>query len=177
MKHKAYERYYIKNREKILAKMKKYNKANREKLNEYMKEYRKNNKDKLKIYYSNYLKKNDIPLISKTRMELHYQKKKILKEYGNRCIYCGLDNNSRTAFGVLFLHKKSDGFRDIYIIQSEKSKDINFYNEIERMNYPDDYELVCFNCYISKLLYGFNGNDKDFESKFKKYFEGEDTKQ
>lgn len=177
MKDKAYERYYIKNREKILAKMKKYNKENREKLNEYMKEYRKNNKDKLKIYYLDYLKKKNIPLIGKTRMELHFQKKNIFKEYGNICNHCELEYKEKKAFGVLFLHKKSDGFKDIYIIQSEKNKDINFYNEIERMNYPDDYELVCFNCYISNLFYGFNGNDKDFESKFKKYLDGEDIKQ
>ena len=177
MKHKAYERYYIKNREKILAKMKKYNKENREKLNEYMKEYRKNNKDKLKIYYSNYLKKNDIPLISKTRKDLLGIKSIVFERYGNRCSHCGIEYINNKYFDSLFLHKKSNGFKDIYIIHSEKNKDINFYKEIQRMYYPKNYELICFNCYISNLLYGFNRNDSDFNDKLQKYLDGEDTNQ
>lgn len=79
MRDKAYERYYLKNREKIVAKMKEYNKKNRDKLNEYMREYRKNNKDKLKAYYSKYFKKNEK---TKRDIELEQLEKDIESKYG-----------------------------------------------------------------------------------------------
>lgn len=91
MKDKTYERYYLKNREKIVAKMKEYNKKNREKLSEYMREYRKNNKDKLKTYYSKYFQKN-----KKTKRDIEFEQleKDIESKYGvvNKDKYLKIDN-------------------------------------------------------------------------------------
>ena len=64
--------HYLKNRETILEKQKKYMLDNKEKKAEYYKEYRKRNKEKLKEYHKEYWKENS---------EKFKQKKKLNKEH------------------------------------------------------------------------------------------------
>jgi hypothetical protein len=163
--------YYQKNRASILKWQKKYAQDNKEKLRKYRHEhYYKNiesiskrskewyikNKEKVKIYrLKNKLKikrwyiKNREEILKKSRIRDENIRKLVFNHYGNKCIWCGQSN-------PIFLtidHINGGGGKHRKKIH--RCAGINFYRWLKLNNFPEGFQLLCFNCNCAKLR-GYN---------------------
>jgi hypothetical protein len=74
-------------------------------------------------------------------------KQRVLAMYGGCCACCGEDN-----FGFLTLdHKNNDGGKRR---RAGEVKGLALYRRIELLGFPDDMQVLCWNCNIAKYVYG-----------------------
>lgn len=132
---KEYKRqYHIKNRDKINAKVKAYYRANRDKRLAYGREWRIAHSDRMKGYRQKHVLK---------------LKEETFNAYGGRvCRCCGeIEPKFLTidhVEGGGNIHRKSLG--------STGGKD--FYSWLRQEGFPKGYQVLCFNCNLSKGHYG-----------------------
>jgi hypothetical protein len=69
-------KYYLKNRDKVLKKMKKYKKIYKEKIKQYQIEYREKNKDKIKKQRKKYYQRNKKEILKKQKKHREKNKKR-----------------------------------------------------------------------------------------------------
>ena len=82
----------------------------------------------------------------RTRKQIKIQ---ILKHYGNICKCC-----EETIFEFLTIdHIKGDGAKHNKEIKKGNSA-ITLYKWLIKNNFPDGFQILCFNCNITKGLYG-----------------------
>lgn len=172
--------YRRNNKDKMKEGYIKYKEKNKDKINEYMKKYRKENKEKFKEGYKKYInnpinrdKLNEgyrIKYKGKQRLEAWKLKFQVFEHYGGKCSCCG-----ESHFEFLSIdHINNNG--------NEHRKDIkkygtHFYKWIIDNNYPNDLQVLCFNCNLSKGFYGYCSHDVDeLKKNRRKYWEGEDIK-
>ena len=115
--HKRYDQqYYLKNKERIQQKTKKYRLAHLEQNAEYMKQYQVENRVKLQAYLKEYNIKNNIRLIQHKKDFYQKNSAKCIKQSSQRvtrrrdyltkikessgCVGCGAGNN------LVFHHRK-----------------------------------------------------------------------
>lgn len=117
--------WYLKNRELVNQKQKKYAEENKVKIQTYLKEYRKNNPYKFAIR-GGILRKNT--------------KKMIVNKYGGRCFCCGEDN----LHFLTLDHINNDGYSHRKSLGSPSGT--SFYRWIIVNNYPNTFRVSCMNC-------------------------------
>jgi hypothetical protein len=84
--------------------------------------------------------KRTAPLRRKKEKDL---KEKIYQHYGNKCACCGLND-----FRFLTIdHKNNDGYK-------ERVSRMTLYSRIIKANFPDTFQLLCWNCNCTKAIYG-----------------------
>jgi hypothetical protein len=74
------------------------------------------------------------------------RKKKLLiiERYGGQCACCG-----ESDYRFLCIdHKNNDGY------EHRKVKRVNIYDFIVANNFPDTFQVLCFNCNCARALYG-----------------------
>lgn len=79
----------------------------------------------------------------------HKRKFKIMEHYGNSCRCCGI---SELAF-LSINHKNGNG--RVHLKNNKISGASQFYSWIIKNNYPDNLEILCYNCNVSSGLYGY----------------------
>lgn len=142
------KKYYEKNREKeIKRRMKYYNKEehrikmkewrekNREHIREYERRYRKKYRDRDREKYRKWMK--DYRIRIRLQALIHYS--------GDppKCVCC-----SETEIKFLtidHIHGKGKEHR--------KLVGVNFYHWLKKNNYPEGYQVLCWNCNLAKALY------------------------
>ena len=135
--------YYQKNRQKMLDKQKLYFINNKEKVKKQVKKYQEKNKEVLKSKRK--IKYNKNPEIYKEREKVYRSKIKMLvyNHYGSFCKCCGENN-------VKFLsidHVNNDGNKE----RKTKGGSTNYlYNKIINQDFPNRYQILCFNCNLGK---------------------------
>jgi hypothetical protein len=67
-----------------------------------------------------------------------FLKHKIVKHYGQRCVYCGETNLDCLEVG----HKNDDGAEH----KRRVGGNVRVYQDIIKRNYPDNIEITCSNC-------------------------------
>lgn len=71
----------------------------------------------------------------------------VLKHYGSKCVCCG-----ETHIEFLTIdHKNNDGNEQKRFFVGYGTR---FYVWIKRNNYPDDLQILCWNCNLAKAIYG-----------------------
>ena len=84
-----------------------------------------------------------------TRYKRHREnlRKQVLKHYGNKCKCCKITN----SYFLTLDHVNNDGhiFRKKY-----KGRVNSIYSWIISQNYPDDIQILCWNCNAGKSLNG-----------------------
>lgn len=73
------------------------------------------------------------------------RKTKVISHYGNRCVFCG---ESRILF-LTIDHKHDDGAKHRKEIGGGR-----IYIWLVKNNYPDGFQVACFNCNCGKALVG-----------------------
>lgn len=132
---KEYKRqYHIKNRDKILLKVRKHYEANKEKRLAYGKKWRDANPEKMTLYR----RKHVIKLKNET-----------FDAYGGKACNCCGEAEPRFLSidhinGGGSTHRKSLG--------NTGGKD--FYTWLRKNSFPKGYQVLCFNCNIAKGSYG-----------------------
>lgn len=118
--------------------VKKYYKIHKKERKEYSNKYHKNNREKRLIYF---------------KQQTKNRKLKIIEAYGGKCNCCG-----ESTFEFLSIeHKKKDGNKQ----KRELGGAVNFHNWLIKNNFPkDNFELLCFNCNLSKGFYGYCPHNK-----------------
>lgn len=132
---KEYKRqYHLKNRDKILKKVRDHYRSNKEKRLAYGKNWRDSNPEKMKIYRAAHVLK---------------LKEETFNAYGGRvCKCCGETEPKFLSIdhidGGGNIHRKSLG--------NTGGKD--FYSWLRQNGYPKGFQVLCFNCNLSKGHYG-----------------------
>jgi hypothetical protein len=132
--------YYLKNRERLLARQKEYNKqrkkeyylANRIKLLAYQKLYQETHPD---VYQKGYNK-----AYNKVRTN-------VLTHYGNgkcACVKCGF--NDMRALSIDHINGRGNQHRK----DTKMTSSYSFYLWLRRQGYPDGYQTLCMNCQVIK---------------------------
>jgi hypothetical protein len=74
-------------------------------------------------------------------------RKEVFSMYGGCCVCCGEDN-----IGFLNIdHKNNDGAKRR---KEGEWKGVALYRQIKRNGFPEDMQILCFNCNIAKHTYG-----------------------
>jgi hypothetical protein len=75
------------------------------------------------------------------RLKIH-----VLNHYGGKCVCC-----PTTIMEFLSMdHINGDGYIDRRLGDGD-----HIWNQIKRDNYPDTYQILCFNCHMAKTHYGY----------------------
>jgi len=74
-------------------------------------------------------------------------KEDVFSHYGNRCACCG---ESHTEFFTID-HINNNGNEHRRQLKNTKN---NFYSWIKQNNYPEDLQILCWNCNQAKAFYG-----------------------
>lgn len=132
---------------------KEYNKKNREQIREATRQYRDNNREKFKEWQRAYKKRHPDRIKKVTRLQAIRRgikdfeiKKTIVSQYGGKCNCCGEQE-------IKFLsidHINNDGAEHRKVIGRGK-----LYSWLIKNNFPkDNFQLLCFNCNVTKGFYG-----------------------
>jgi len=108
------------------------------------KKYRKTHRRKLSQYNKEYLSRPDIKLrvVEKNRKRNLKLKTEVISHYGERCACCG---ESNLAF-LSIDHLNGGG------VKHRKAIKILFYRWLKQNNYPDGYQILCFNCNMGRQI-------------------------
>jgi len=112
---------------------------------DYYKDYRDSNREKLQDYQRQWVDDNRDKHNEYNRKRNARLKKLVMGHYGNKCVCCGETE-------PLFLtidHINNDGNEHRKTIHGDK-----IYSHIIKENYPDTFQILCFNCNIGKHLNG-----------------------
>lgn len=159
------KKHYDENKEKYKIYSKAYREKHKDKIREINRQYRIKNSDKVKENAKKYRIKNYEKLIQQQK-EYYYkvkrlnresenkrlrelrqnQRKKIIEKYGSKCVCCG---ESQYEF-LNIDHKNNDGA----IHRKKMGGSSKIISWIIKNNYPDDFQILCFNCNLAKSIYG-----------------------
>ncbi len=74
------------------------------------------------------------------------KKMDVLNHYGGKCVCC-----LTTTMEFLSMdHINGDGYRDRRLGDGD-----HIWNRIKRDNYPDTFQILCFNCHMARAHYGY----------------------
>jgi len=134
------QRYYKHNKEKIVKRRKELYKKNRAENIKRVQEWRKKNPDKYKSYGKKraQLMKASIA-IKNTKMRLE-----IISYYTNEKMCCQCCNESMLEFLSI------DHIIPIAQTKEKRMHGIQLYNSIIKNNFPNKYQILCFNCNFGK---------------------------
>lgn len=163
LKDYSQKRYYHKNKEKIKKYQRDYNKKNKCSKNNYKRlkenktKYQEYKKQRRKYYYLNkekmrekgkrFYEKNKEKILKTAKKKRQELKLKVFTHYGLKCACC-----SEEIYEFLTMeHKNNDG--------NEHRKEIGkgskqLYKWLIKNNFPKEFETLCFNCNISKGIFG-----------------------
>ena len=122
--------YYAKIKQRVAS----YYLNNREKYKGYSKIWREKNKQHWKEYL--YQKNRDL-------------KKQILAYYGNKCVCCG-----EITYEFLTLDHKNNNGSTFRKSNKSHSSGLNLYYWIIKNNYPENLQILCYNCNCAKGFFG-----------------------
>lgn len=151
--------------EKRNAYLKKYRQTNKDKVEGYRKTYKNNhpnvdkeyyekNKDKICAYSKERNKKRKMnpELAAMDRNRINNRNKllrqEVLFHYGGNPPKCNCCGESIIEF-LTIDHINNDGAEHRKLIKTS-----NCYSWLKRNNYPKSFQVLCFNCNMSKGLYG-----------------------
>lgn len=75
------------------------------------------------------------------RLKMH-----VLNHYGGKCVCCG----TTTMEFLSMDHINGDGYIDRSLGDGD-----HIWNQIKRNNYPDTFQILCFNCHMARAHYGY----------------------
>lgn len=132
-------------------------KYNPEKAREFYKKHRKRLLKKHRAYYykdleksrakcRKYARKHKKANSIRSRQHRHKLREEFLTAYGSKCKCCG----ETTKEFLTLEHKRGDGKQ-----HRKKVGGNTVYHDLKRRGWPKhDYELLCFNCNLTKHIYG-----------------------
>ncbi len=131
---KEYRRqYHIKNREQIRQRKRQFYRENKDKLRKEKREYYQKNKEVIQVKNKRYYL--DWKYYNRFQVIFHYSNGKMC------CKNCGENINEFLTIdhinGNGNKHRKSIGYVDLY-------------SWLRRNNFPDGYQILCYNCNLSK---------------------------
>jgi len=93
-------------------------------------------------------------LIKNKRLNEKRNKIKVFNHYGNHCVCCGESNKEFLTID----HKNNDGAAHKKSMKTKSSYSV--INWIIKHNYPDTFQILCFNCNCAKGIYGICPHQK-----------------
>lgn len=123
---------------KNLIKRKSYHKK-------YSKKWNILNKNKIRKHKKSYYLINKERLDKKTKETKLKNRQIVYNHYGNKCSCCGEDN----IYFLTIDHVNNDGQKD-RLKSGFKRKGNSLYIKIIKENFPNTYQLLCWNCNCSK---------------------------
>lgn len=141
--------YWVKNKERLVAYRKKYHQEHREEILEKVRNHYHANRDKRLAYGKKWREANrDKMQLYKTKSDLQLRND-VFNHYGDGgCACCGETNH-----GFLTIdHINGGGNEHRRSINSTGGKD--FYRWLRINQYPEGYQVLCFNCNLGKHRLG-----------------------
>ena len=69
-------------------------------------------------------------------------RKDVIEHYGGKCYCCGESNYKFLSIDHVNGIQKGE----------KRISGLHFYSRIKKHNYPDDYQVLCFNCNLGRAL-------------------------
>ena len=86
-----------------------------------------------------------------SRETLRELKKTVIAAYGGKCVCCG-----ESMYEFLSIdHKHNDGAKERKQLGAKGKSGASFFRLIIAENFPDRYQLLCYNCNMSKGFFGY----------------------
>lgn len=140
MNHTEYMRNWRKNNpDKLKENKKKYREKHKEYLSSWFSKYYKDNKEKLADYQKR-IYKDKAEYLRELRLE---RKNIVFSHYGWKCNCCGESEHKFLSID----HVNNDGYKERK--GRGGSSDI-IYRKIIIENFPDTYQVLCYNCNLGK---------------------------
>ena len=132
---------------------------------ELTKNWQQNNRDKCNQYTKKWQQDNRVRYNQSQRESNHRFKDEVINEYGGKCVCCG---ETRKEF-LSIDHIDGDGSKHRKEIGARTSDE--FYRWLKQNNYPEGFQVLCFNCNCGKGSYSVCPHKeifkKEFEAKLK----------
>lgn len=115
---------------------------------EYWPSDSKNCKECVRAYNRKYYKEHAEWAKAKARKERALIKEDVMQHYGGKCTCCGIDDirflNIDHIYGGGNKHRRDIG----------RSSGTGFYYWIRVNNYPEDFQVLCYNCNFGRAKHG-----------------------
>jgi len=138
--------HYLKNRDKILAKSRKFYANNTELMKQRAKEWRERHRAKILANAEKYRVENRSKIRQGAKDRNRKYRELVFNHYGNKCEYCGESNWEFLTIdhigGGGSKHRKEIGAQ-------------GFYRWLVKNNYPSGLRTLCFNCNTSRGWFGY----------------------
>lgn len=141
--------YYIKNKEKRKADRKAYYQENKEEILEKQREWQRAHADERHEY--EHSRREELTIKAKARHARIRQS--VLMAYGNCCACCG----EREYRFLTIDHINGGGGEHRRSLSKRGDGDVSstgVYYWIMKNNYPPGFQILCFNCHLTKTRYG-----------------------
>jgi len=143
-KQKEYYRKYKRlHSDRIKKRSRRYYLANRNTILKQHREYQKNHKEQIKREHLKYYKKHRqhiLDTINKGRLKI---RKEVIAKYGGKCACCG--ESILEFLTIDHINGRERG---------DRKTGIHCYYFLKKENYPEGYQVLCWNCNSAKGLYG-----------------------
>ena len=147
-KEKEYQHnYYILHKEKLMQYKKEHYSHNRDMAKKRYEDHKDKLKDKMKVYHNLHRDKQN----AYSREHWVKIRNKVLEHYGNKCVCCGETRNHFLTID----HINNNGAkhrREISV--NGDGKNVNINSWLVKNNYPDGFQILCWNCNCAKGFYG-----------------------
>lgn len=140
----------LKDKEKRKEYNKQYREKNREKILEYNRNWRKNNREKYNLYNRNYWKKNKHKYKNNRKIVREEKRQLCLIHYGGsppKCSCC--DETIYEFLTIDHIHNNGKEHR-----KKIGGAGINLYRWLIKNNFPDGFQVLCYNCNWGKFKRG-----------------------
>lgn len=157
-KQKHHE-YYLKNKERILERAKRYIETHREAHRATCIRWNERNKEKMDEYYAQWRKDNPEKIRLKDEKYKDSLRDECFAAYGNRCVCCGED---RKEFFAMH-HMDEDGARH----RKEEKKlrqSAGIHKWLKEHSYPPNFCILCHNCNSARQYYGYCPHERELEA-------------
>jgi len=162
--------YYAKHREECIQKsivwakrnpekraiiLKRYYSCHKKELIQKKMTWAKRNPEKQAIIDKRYRNRNKSIIRQRQQIWRQKQRLEVLSYYGGsppKCVCCG---ESHIEF-LTIDHMNNDGAKHRKFVPSG-----SFYSWLKKNNFPEDYQVLCFNCNLSKGFYGCCPHEKE----------------
>ncbi len=140
-------KHYAKYRDELCEKARKYRAEHREKIKERAHKHYAENRDELCEKARKYVAENREEINERQRKCNVERRVRVLWTYGSRCVCCG---ESRYEF-LAIDHVNGDGAAHRHKIGKGGS---SFYAWLIKNNFPEGFQILCWNCNWAKGVYG-----------------------
>jgi len=168
--YKCTKKWKQNNRDKYNQSQREWQQNNKDKCNQSQRKWQQNNRDKCNQSNKKWQQDNRDKYNQSQRESNQQLRDDVIDAYGGKCACCGEERKEYLSID----HKNGNGKKHRKEIGVTG---LQFYRWLRQNNYPDGFQVLCFNCNCGKGTYSVSPHNKeDFEEEFEAKHKTADSK-